>query len=271
MPRRKVTLISGLIALSGLGWAWWYIDARIDSYIHYSDNVDLAHIDVPQVINACIADPNSTWQLPHCQRGVAAFGLYANDCRARHARSLFFVEKHYACEWLDENKPEAINTDSIFSGPNGRGARETGHTLHEFVRRHAWCQEEPLSCTEDQTREHPNWCLPEPIECARAQLRSIDWLLENDVDINQIDYGEVTVLDIAVRNEDLLIAQELLNRGANPRIVADPETGFSALDRARSKVEEYRNGDPPEEFFLGESEVARKVVTLLEEHQDLRN
>ena len=128
-----------------------------------------------------------------------------------------------------------------------------------------------MPCTEDQTREHPNWCLPESIECATAQLRSIYWLLENGVDINQIDYGEATVLDIAVRNEDFLIVQKLLNRGANPRIVAGPDTGLSALDRARLKVEEYWNGDPPERFFLRESEVARKVATLLEEHQELRN
>ena len=268
MPRRSVLLTVGLIGLSALCWAWWYADARIDSYIHYSDNVDLAHVDVAQVINACVADPDSSWQLPHCQRGVAAWGLYANDCRARHAESLFFVERHYACKWLDEHKSEAISKRDIFLGPNGRGEGEAGNPLHELVRRHAWCQEKPLPCTDAQIREHPNWCLPEPMECTYVQLRSIDWLLENGSDINQIEFGEKTALDVAVCGENYLIVHELLNRGAGPHIVADLETGLNALDCARLKVEEYRNGDPPEEYFLQESEAARKVVALLEDHEE---
>ena len=255
MTRRNVILSLILIVSAGLGWAGWYADARIDSYIHYSDNAELAYIDVAQVINACIADPSSAWQLPHCQRGVAAWGLYANDCRARHIQSLFFVEKHYACKWLEDHKNDVINVD-----PNQLRDRETQNALHELVRRHAWCQVQPLPCTESQTRKYPNWCLPEPDECAQAQLRSIDWLLERGADINQFEYETSTVLHNAVRVDDFLMVQELLERGANPEIAADAEGGITAIERARRRIERYFNGYP--------SEDARQVLELLESHRN---
>lgn len=256
MPRRYVTIAISLLVLFGFGWIWWYVDARIDSYIHYSDNTDLAHIDVPQVINACVAELESNWQLPQCQRGDAAFGINANDCRARQIPSLFFIERRYACKWLSENESVAIGQDSIYIGPDGPGSRELGHPLHELVRRHAWCQEPPPPCTDAETREHPNWCLPEPDECKQAQLRSIDWLLERGIDINQFEHEDMTVLHYAARADDYLAVQELLKRGANPNIVADTESAITAIERARQRVEEYWDGHP--------SPAAQKTLELLE-------
>ena len=205
MTRRLVILLLFSLFSVSLGGLWWYIDARIDSYFHYPDKPDVA-----QIINACIADPDANWQLPFCQRGTAAWGLYSNDCRAPHVRSLFFIEKNYACKWLDEHIDEVVDVNS---GPLRDG--DTQNPLHELVRRHAWCQEEPSPCTDDQTRDNPNWCLPEPEECTQAQLRSIDWLLEHGADINQFEFGKMTVLDYAVREENLLIVPDLLSRGAS--------------------------------------------------------
>lgn len=261
MLRRNVLLAISLLVLVGLGSIWWYVDARIDSYIHYSDNIELAHIDVPQVINACVAELDSDWQLPHCQSGVATFGIHANDCRAGHIPSLFFIEKHYACKWLAENESVAIAQDSVFIGPDGAAAREIGIPLQALVRRHSWCQDPPPPCTEAETREHPSRCLPEPEACMEAQLRSIDWLLDRDTDTNQFDHQDMIVLHYAARADDFQAVQELLKRGANPNIAAGTESSITAVERARRRVEDYWGGHP--------SPAARKTLELLEGQRPL--
>jgi ankyrin repeat protein len=237
------------------------VNARLNSYIQYADNIELAHVDVAQVINACVAGPGSTWQLPYCQRGTAAWGLYANDCRARHTPSLFFVERHFACKWLEENSSETMQNHSVFIGPQDHGPREVGNSLHELVRRHAWCQDPPPPCTDAETREHPNWCLPEPTECMQAQLRSIDWLLERGVDINQFEHGDMTVLHYAALTGNYLVVQDLLNRGANPNIAAKTESAITAIEEARKRIEGYFNGHP--------SPAAQRTLELLQGQQNL--
>ena len=238
-----------ILGILGLGGFWWYADARVDSYVRSSGKLDVARI-----INACVADLDSEWQLPFCRRGYAAFGLSSNDCRATHLKALFFVEKRLACDWLDENVDEVVHINSGYLRDGG-----TRNPLHELVRRHAWCQDMPPPCTKAETRQHRNWCLPKPDECMRAQLRSIDWLLDRGVDINQFEYGDMTVLHYAVREDDYLAIQELLKRGANPTITAESESAITAIERARQRVEVYFNGRP--------SPAVRRTLELLESQQ----
>ena len=260
LRRRSISLSLVLISSTCLALLWWYVDARIDSYFDSSDSPDFA-----QIINACVADADSAWQLPYCRRGFAALGLYRNDCRAPHTQSLFFMEKHYACTWLDKHMDEVINVNS-----NRLGAGGVPNPLHVLVRRHAWCQRAPQPCTDVETLQHPHWCLPEPEDCAQAQLRSIDWLLGHGVDINTVEFEAMTVLDYAVHEENYLIVPDLLRRGADPNIIADKTTGISTLERARSKVDAYRDGDPPEDVFRQYSRDARAVLDLLEARGDVQ-
>ena len=97
----------------------------------------------------------------------------------------------------------------------------------------------------------------------RAQLRSIDWLLDRGVDINQFEYGHMTPLHYAARADDYLAVQELLKRGANPDIAGDTESAITARERARQRVEEYWDGHPSPE--------AQKTLELFENHQAAPN
>lgn len=243
--RLVVFLVVISFALVGL-----YFAGRLQSYSDVYGEPNIA-----QVANACVYEPATNWFLPKCQRGSAAGGLYANNCRVAPFDFLHSIESRLACGWLEDNSDWIANLDS-----EDLPTQMVGYPIHVLVRRHKWCSEPALRC--DATSKEN--CRSEPAACDYAQKRSIEYLAELGLSVNSLEYGEQTPLDVAIAGEDVRLVEFLLKLGVDKHRVSNSITGLNAIDSARLKVREYQQAGAPREQYLIDSESARAVLDVLE-------
>ena len=223
-------LIALVFVVAVASWqAKRYADARTECYFFPNGEVDKA-----EVLNACVADGNSKWKLPALVNniGVLPFLVSSANCRIDYNPNLFFVEKHFACQYFEANKRKFLAVDE-----------DGGSPLHDLARRHNACRSDI-----------------DPRQCSSSQIRSIDLLLENGIDLELKEFGKDTILEVAAFEEDVDLVRALVSRGADRAWVTSRLDGRNVishlLDRQEWCVKE-QYGDACVEPY-------RQIIDILE-------
>ena len=205
MTTRDKILAALVVFVISPGWFLWnYGNARKECYFYPSGDVKAA-----QVLNACVADSDSNWKLPELEYGIGVLPFLVDsvNCRTEYIPALFFIEKQYACDFVDENKEIFLNLDEFGQNP-----------IHELARRHAACGIEGE-------------------QCFVSQIKSLDLLLDLGLDIDIGRNGHRTALELAAVDGDLEFFRALLDRGADLAQFGYDEKPSTAITLIKDQIE----------------------------------
>ena len=205
MTTRDKILAALVVFIISPGWfVWNYGTARKDCYFYPNGDIKAA-----QVLNACVADSDSNWKLPKLVHGfgVMPFLTESMNCRAEYLPALFFIEKEYACDFIDKNKEIFLELGEYGQNP-----------IHDLARRHGACGIEGE-------------------QCFIAQIRSLELLLDLGLDIDIGRRGHRTALEIAAVDGDVDFFKALIARGADLAQFGYDEKENIAISLIKEQIE----------------------------------